>query len=138
MQDKITITVINDDENTTERKIFMSFGLLNKLSDIVGGPEQVPTLEFSPDIAMQVISSLLIERKPNGDPIKKIETIDDVIMPGISQVEAEKLFDWVKEHLVDFFARRAAATLKLMETGGMQQLKEIQTKMKSSENGLMG
>ena len=81
------------------RVIFMSYGLLNRLSMIIGEPDNLPAIYLDPGLQGTVISHLL----GNYDAATKQfhpQDVDDIQLPP--QVIAD-LLAWVSEHILDFF-----------------------------------
>lgn len=94
--ERITITT-----DGAEREIFMSFGLLNHLTTIVGDPARVASIPLNPELRREVLESVLAKRKPSGKLEEKID-LDDV---DISIADVETLLDWVSGHVMSFFIR---------------------------------
>jgi hypothetical protein len=87
--------------NGEDREIFMSFGLLNELTTVVGDPGAIASITLNPEMRNKVLESALAKRKPSG----KIEEPVDMDDLDISIDEAEKLLDWVSGHVMSFFVR---------------------------------
>jgi hypothetical protein len=87
-----------------DQEVFMSYGLLNEMTKLFGGNiNTLPTLDLDPSIAEPIMAMLLAERDETG------KIISNPIF-DISISDAEKVFDWVKEHLVNFFIGRLSST----------------------------
>ena len=87
--------------NGEDREIFMSFGLLNELTTIVGDPGAVAAITMNPEMRNKVLASALAKRKPSGKIEEKVD-IDDV---EITIKDVESLLDWVAGHVMSFFVR---------------------------------
>jgi hypothetical protein len=91
-----------------DREILMSYGLLNELTKLAGDPNKAATLDLDPDLAMQVLLTVLTPRTTSGKP-------EDFDMPELTPDEAYKVFDWAKAHLLDFFMKRLQSSLGAIE-----------------------
>lgn len=98
MQDKLTVRIGDKD-----REIFMSYGLLNTLTRVIGDPAVVPAIAIDPDLRGKVLAEVLAERKKSGKVSAAVKDIDDL---EISIEDVELLIDWVMEHVMSFFVRR--------------------------------
>jgi hypothetical protein len=87
--------------NGEDRSIFMSFGLLNDLTSIVGDPGAIASLTLNPDMRNGVLKSALAKRKKSG----KIEEEVDIDDLDVSIKDVEALLDWVSGHVMSFFVR---------------------------------
>lgn len=105
---RITVTVSGE-----RREVFMSFGMLNELAALAGGPEGVPRLSFDPGASMAALELMLAPRDKRGKILEVGE--DEVIVPGDMDPEtAEQLLDWAGAHVMDFFIRRFAKNVRLL------------------------
>jgi len=95
-KDTITITV-----NEESRDIFMSFGLLNELTKLVGDPNQTASIMIDVDLRTEVLSLVLAKRKKSG----KIEEAVDMDDIDISIDDVERVLHWTQEHVISFFVR---------------------------------
>ena len=96
LSDTITIKVDGED-----REIFMSFGLLNELTKIIGDPARVASVTVDPEMRDDVLNAVLSKRKTSGKIISQAD-IDDIDIP-VEDVEI--LLDWASEHALSFFIR---------------------------------
>src|SRR4051812_46735505 len=96
-EDKLTIKIGDSD-----RELFMSFGLLNALSQIVGDPSKVSMISLDPDTRSKVLTATLAKRKASGKVIEDIPDIDDI---DASIIDIEKVLEWVSGHVMAFFVR---------------------------------
>jgi len=94
--DTITITI-----NEESRDIFMSFGLLNELTTIVGDPSRVAAVHLDPELRETFLTALFAKRKKSG----KIEENIDYDDLDISVEDVEKALTWSQEHVLSFFVR---------------------------------
>jgi len=115
LSDKLSITV---DEN--ERELFMSFGLLNELTTIIGDPARVSAVAVDPELRTEVLCAALAERKRSGKIIKAVD-FDDL---DISVEDVENVISWVMEHSLSFFVRslRKVVDLTKAHQGEMTDL----------------
>lgn len=82
------------------RTVFMSFGLLNELTPLVGGPERIAEFDFDAVLREHAVRLCLGQR----DERKKL--ISDQVLPDLELDAVEGLLDWVKDHVFAFFIRR--------------------------------
>lgn len=92
-------------------EVFMSFGLLNELTPLVGGPERIAEFDFDPVLREHTIRLCVAPR----DDRQKIDE-NYQLPPGLELDEAEKLLDWVKGHVLNFFIRRLTKNIEMFET----------------------
>jgi len=116
-----------------KRELFMSFGLLNELTGLVGGPEAVPNLSFNPELSSQALFAVLVKRDKRGRPIDFDDEENPVIPADLSPEAAEEIIDWVAAHVLDFFVRRFANSTKLFAKQA-GQLAEVGSSLTSSPN----
>lgn len=109
--DQITIKFTDG----SEKNVFMSFGLLNCLSNLVGGLEQLPFIYSESSMREVLITSCLSDRSPDG----KIPTAEqfDELSKNLSVAEAELLLGWIEDHLAGFFIRSLQRLKVLAEKG---------------------
>lgn len=108
--DKLIINVYDDQKKPVRRELLMSFGLLLALSSIVGDVNRLGLIDLVPEMAADTLKAVLSERDAKGvilDP--------EVAVPDLAPSEANKIFDWVKEALMDFFLRRLLHTAALFD-----------------------
>lgn len=84
------------------RELFMSFGLLNVLTGIVGDPDRVVAIPLNRELRETVLREVLTERSKSGKPTGGTPEIDDL---EISVADVEKILAWVAEHVLGFFMR---------------------------------
>lgn len=96
-----TLTVQNGE---VSQDLFMSFGLLNRLTRLAGGVDQVPMLAV--DVALQeaVILEVFTTRDAKGKATFTPESLDEV---QVSLEEIALVLDFVGEHVTNFFAQTA-------------------------------
>lgn len=122
MSDKLTITV-----NGEEREIFMSFGLLNHLCNVIGTVENVPLISMDAELRNVILPLTLAERSKSGKLInKELPEVDDF---EISVSDGEKLLEWVTDHAGNFFIK-ALETAKRLESNNRERLQGL---MQSSD-----
>lgn len=81
------------------RVIFMSYGLLNRLSMIIGEPDNLPAIYLDPGLQGTVISHLL----GSYDAEKKQFIPQELDELQISPIVIADMLAWVSEHILDFF-----------------------------------
>lgn len=123
MSDKLTITFEGQ-----ERELFMSYGLLNALTGIVGSPELVPQISLHQDLRSEVLGACLARRKKSGKIEKAVDDMDDLDI-SISDIEA--VIDWASEAVLSFFVRSLEKMARQAEAN-----KEAFAGLKSSLAGL--
>jgi|GEM_PF-1338766 len=121
--DRIQIKV-----NGETRDLFMSFGLLNELCALIPDAHAATQIALNADLRDVALITVLSPRDENGvipeDKVFNVKTMD------IPLDEADKLLDWVSEHILYFFlnalrrvvaAQKANTALKeLVETAKVQ------------------
>lgn len=96
------------------RTFFMSFGLLNEVASLAGGPEGVPNFSFNAATSATLLELLLAGRDEEGQIIR---TRGVPIIPLDLEPEiAEQIIDWAGAHVLDFFVRRFAKSAHLFAT----------------------
>lgn len=125
MSDKLSITY-----NGEERELFMSYGLLNELTKLVGSPEIAPSITVNEILRESVLMAVLAERKPTGKVVKAVEDIDDI---EVSVEDVEKILDWATDAVLSFFVRSLGKMVQRVEDN-----KEVLEGLKSSLDGLVG
>ena len=93
-----TLTIIINNE---ERELFMSFGLLNELTIIVGDPSRVGSITLEPDLREKFLTALYAKRKKSG----KIEDTVEYDDLEIALEDVDKSLTWAQEHVLSFFVR---------------------------------
>lgn len=99
----------------TSKKVFMSFGLINCLSQVVGGLEQLPFIYSESSLREVLITSSLSDRAPDGS-IPKPEEFDE-IGQKLTVAEGERLLSWIEDHLASFFIRSLQRLKVIAERG---------------------
>lgn len=117
LSDRLTITV-----NNQPTEIFMSGGLIRRLAayttmdDITGIYADYQVQEI-------LIIEALSPRSQRGVPLEELN-IDQF---GLSMGDAEKLIEWIVEHITDFFINSVEQALKFQEKN-IPILQKIETK----------
>lgn len=86
------------------REILMSFGLLNTLSAYFENPNQLDELFLN----SQVRASVLVECLSVRDDSGRICEAFNLSLNELDTDEVMGLFEWVEEHLEDFFTKALA------------------------------
>lgn len=105
-KDKIAITM-----NGEARELVMTFGLLNKLTTIVGSLQDISMIAVDPDVRTMVITTVLAERDERGRVIKEIAP-DEI---DINVDDFCLITEWVTEHVIDFFIRQIETSAKMID-----------------------
>jgi len=82
------------------RQIFMSYGMLNALSQRVGGPDQISLVYLDMELQMDLLCTLMGTYDKDAKKFTPASTATD-----ISLSDAERMTHWLVEHLIDFFVR---------------------------------
>lgn len=93
------------------KEIFMSFGLMNAITRIIGDVDNVTSLVTDHDARDKILTELLADRSKAGKIIEKFE-IDDL---PLDYEEVIKLITWSQEHMVDFFMKSLTGVKKIVE-----------------------
>ena len=104
----------------SDKQLFMSYGLLNRLTLIVGGPEGAPAIGGVPEVQEAVLLEVFTER-PKGEapvPPKSLEEIE------ISLDDVANVLDWVGGHITDFFLQTVTKSMEKAKAqeGRLQKL----------------
>lgn len=102
-----TITIDQDGE---KREIFMSFGLLDEVTTLMGDPAQAASVFFSPALRRAVYHALLQPRSKTGKITKEV---DDIFELDIPVDQMEELLGWGVEHALDFFSRSVSRITRM-------------------------
>ena len=94
------------------QSIFMSFGAVKELTEIVGGPDGVQSLFLDTVVQERVLKRLLSPRGANGEVLQEIDLNTlDVPLPEII-----RLLTWAGEHITDFFLQGVEALNQLTKS----------------------
>lgn len=94
------ITVKNGE---ADQEIFMSFGLLNRLTRLLGNVDQLPLLAVDPELQELVLVEIFTQRNPKGDPTY-IPSLDEI---HVSLDDVSRIIDFVGDHISNFFTQTA-------------------------------
>lgn len=97
--------------NGEPREIFMSFGLLNQLTHIIGDMQNVGFVHVVPEVRAQILNELLAERGKGGKVITQVPH-DEV---EISLEDIALLLDFAVEHMLDFTLRVVEQSMTLQK-----------------------
>jgi len=106
MSEHLTVSI-----NGEDRELFMSYGLLNELSRILGSIESIADAAMDPVVRDEVLIACLSERSKTGKLINRVD-IDDL---GFSVDTAGAIIEWASEHVLDFFMKRVESANRLAE-----------------------
>ena len=110
------------------QRLFMSFGLLNRLTLIVGGADQLPAMAGSPETQEKVLLEVFTIREKGKAPVVP-ESLDEIEVP---LEEVAQILEWVSQHIYHFFMGQ---TEKAVEQAKNQQAR-LQA-LQSSAPGLV-
>jgi hypothetical protein len=116
-----------------ERELYMSFGLLNEVTSLVGGIEAVPNIHFDPRVSAMVLDTLLAKRDRRGRILWPTDEEDPITPIDLSVETATVILDWAAGHALDFFVRQfgSSATMFANRAG---PLAEVGSSLISSVN----
>lgn len=126
--DKLEIKVYDDSKQLVDREIVMTFGLLNVLARLVGDINRIGLIDLVSETADEVMFEVLSERDSKGRPVDR-----KAVVPDMPAEDANRVFDWVKESLMDFFIRRLLNTADLMQRN-QAKMALVASSMVSSKN----
>ncbi len=92
-----------------EVEVFMAFARLDGLSQLVGSVERVAEFDFNPEVRTEALALCLAPRTETGRAVG-----DWQVPETLAYEEAERLLDWIKEHVLGFFLRRLSRNLQLV------------------------
>lgn len=95
----------------SKREIKMTFGLQNRVAQLVENPDQIGMMTIDPMLQHAVLLEVLAERDENGNLIREI----DVDAYGLSVEENLRLIEWASDHVIGFFLRSMEAARRLQE-----------------------
>lgn len=101
--------------------VFMSYGLLTKLSSLVPNPDMISTIGLDRELRDQCLGEALAPRSDAGDKLKAPSLHD------LSVDDANRLLEWMQEHLLDFFLKQVKTANRLST--------EVETALTSSTDG---
>ncbi|MDD4864777.1 MAG: hypothetical protein PHE38_12300 [Alishewanella agri] len=93
--------------------IFMSFGLLNKLSAMVGDLRDLPNIYMVPELQDAMIYEVLVPRTEQGKAIQEYTLYG--YSDQLSPEQGEALLKWCEEHITSFFLKRLQAAQALQQ-----------------------
>lgn len=96
--------------NGEDFEVFMSFGLLNELTAVIGDPGRAASIFFDPELREHVLRAVLSERNKAG---KVIDRVDDILDLEVDLGEIELLLSWVAGHVLRFFTRSLKSVMGL-------------------------
>lgn len=107
-------------------KLFMSYPLLNRLVMIMGPTKDAMSSVFEARTSEAVMSELFVKRGEYG----VLANREDYITMKLTPPDANKIWEWVVEHYLDFFIGAAKTALKVSG-----QTKELMASLTPSPNG---
>lgn len=94
------------------KRLFMSFGLLNRLTVLIGGVDALPQMAGSPEVQERVLLEVFTERSKGQAPIPPASL--DEIEVGLEDVA--RILDWVGDHIANFFMARTEKAVHQAKT----------------------
>ncbi len=94
-----------------ERKLLMSFGLLNELMILVGDLPRVQVIGVDSELRPKILEAVFAVRGEKGE-IK--ETISVAALP-VPTADIMRVLTWVAEHVLDFFLGAVESAVKVAE-----------------------
>ena len=110
----------------TGASLFMSYGLLNRLTLLIGGPEQLEAVYLDSELQMAVLCNLL----GHYDAEKQTFTPAQPDTLPLSVEEIPALLGWISEHVLDFLVQSLTTAQELE-----QRFKPRLEAFKSSQTG---
>jgi len=114
-----------DGEN---REIFMSFGLLNEITKLMGDPATAASAFFNPELREKVLLAALHVRSKTGKIEHEVENLDDL---DIDFASMEELLAWEVDHALAFFTRSMDRVVKLK--GQLENLQQAGSSLNGSQ-----
>lgn len=119
--------------NDSDRELFMSFGLLNRVTKILGGTEGVEALARDPDLQEKVLLEVFTVRE-KGKDIEVPESLDDI---SISLEDVSNVLEWVGGHVIDFFMTQAERATKNLQKES-KRMGDLKSTADGLSNSLLG
>ena len=94
--------IVNNGGNP--QTLFMSFGLLNRLSRHLGNIDRLPILAVDPELQETILIEVFTPRDKQGNVLEPITSLEQI---EISLDDADKVLDFVGDHIANFFTRTA-------------------------------
>ena len=94
--------------NGQPEKLFMSYALLNRLTVLLGGPDNVPLMAGDPDMQEKVLLEIFTKREKKN-VVYVPESLEEIAVP---MAEVDLILDWVGVHITDFFLQATEKALK--------------------------
>lgn len=113
----------------TGATLFMSYGLLNRLTLMIGGPEQLESVYLDSELQMAVLCNLL----GTYDAEKQTFTPAQPDSLPLSVEEIPALLGWISEHVLDFFVQ-SLTTAQELENRFKPRLEAFRSSPTGSKN----
>lgn len=88
--------------------LFMSFGLLNQLTRLMGDIDQLPMLAVDPVLQEKVLVEIFTERDARGNPTN----IPSLYEVNVSIEDIDLILNFVGDHIANFFMVAAERSQK--------------------------
>jgi hypothetical protein len=124
MTEQITVNI-----GGVSKDLFMSFGLLNEVTAIVGDIEGMAMLQIDPVMRERILNAVLADRSDIGAIAKPVNFFDPKQAPAAE--EAHKILDWVAENAIGFFLTSLGAAKSLAERHE-KQVKDLMSSLAGS------
>lgn len=104
-------------------EMLMTFGLLTRISTLVGSVEDIPQIFVQPTLQMEILQLLRAKR----DEVGHILELPDPDTIDVSIDEVPAIIAWVGGHLIDFFlsGMELARKLEVENQGRLMAFKSI-------------
>lgn len=112
--------------NGEARTVFMSFALLNRLTFLLGSPDNVPLVHQNPELREAFMLELLAVRTKGGKVTQQVN-LDEA---EIDLEQVQELLTWASEHCLDF-------TIRALQNARKQQERH-QVRISDLTNTLIG
>jgi hypothetical protein len=103
--DKLTVTI-----DGQEHELFMSYGLLDRLTKIIGGSLDITTASLEPNTRNETLIACLT-KKGRAGVLDKVD-IDNL---DIDPEDVVRIVNWATEHVIGFFLKATERTKEMGE-----------------------
>lgn len=92
--------------NGQEKEVFMSAGMIRRLASISNELEDISSIYLDPDVQERCLVHLLVDRDNRGVPTEEPTKLSMMAFE-MEPDDADKLAQWVGDHLMAFFIKGA-------------------------------
>lgn len=110
--------IVKTHRGNQELEVFMAAGMIRAIVTYLGDEERFIEMYTDPKVQNDLMTFVLAPKNEKGimDPQFALDSLE------LSISEADKLLDWIQEHVMNFFIKRAETLLKQENGGGIQKL----------------